>query len=120
MTESRVLVVEDDSTLRSVIAQALIEDGYVVEVAANGEAALDLVRRAAPDLVILDLMLPYMGGEEFSAAMRDIEGLESTPVIIISASRYTEEVGARVGAKLSLRKPFDLYELTEHVNLLLR
>jgi DNA-binding response OmpR family regulator len=118
--EGRVLVVEDDHTLRTVIAQALAEDGFAVEMAADGEAALDLMRRAAPDLVILDLMLPFMGGEEFATTMRGIAGLELTPVIIISASRFLEQVGARVGAKLALRKPFDLFELTEQVTLLLR
>jgi len=116
----RVLVVEDQRDLASLLAHNLKQEGLDVRTVEDGREALPTVRSWRPDLVILDLMLPYMGGEEFSAAMRDIEGLESTPVIIISASRYTEEVGARVGAKLSLRKPFDLYELTEHVNLLLR
>ena len=119
MPERRVLVVEDDPSLRAVIAQALAEDGYAVEVAPDGEAALEAMRQALPDLVIVDLMLPYMSGEEFSVAMRAIAGLESTPVIVISASRYVEEVGARVGATLALRKPFDLYELSEQVRLLL-
>jgi CheY-like chemotaxis protein len=63
--------------------------------------------------------MPSMDGEEFSAAMRQISGLGSTPIIVISASRYAEEVGERIGAKLALRKPFDLHKLTERVDQLL-
>jgi DNA-binding response OmpR family regulator len=120
MAESRVLVVEDDQLLRTVIAEALREDGYAVDTAADGEVGLDLASRARPDLVILDLMMPYMSGEEFSEAMRQLDGLGSTPIILISASRQTDDIGARIGADLSLRKPFDLFALTDRVNYLLR
>ncbi|HEY0583614.1 MAG TPA: response regulator transcription factor [Chloroflexota bacterium] len=120
MAESRVLVVEDDQILRTVIADALLEDGYTVETAADGQAALESARRSPPDLVILDLMMPYMDGEVFSAAMRGIDGLASTPIILISASRHAEDIGARIGAHIIMRKPFDLFELTEQVNTLLR
>jgi DNA-binding response OmpR family regulator len=119
MADSRVLVVEDDQILRAVVADALLEDGYRVETAADGQVALEMAGRLRPDLVILDLMMPYLDGEAFSAAMRQIDGLEATPIILISAARHADEVGARIGAHLTLRKPFDLYELTERVNVLL-
>jgi DNA-binding response OmpR family regulator len=119
VTDARILVVEDDQVLRTVIAEALGEDGYLVETAADGQVALELARRSRPDLVIIDFMMPSMDGEEFSAAMRQISGLGSTPIIVISASRYAEEVGERIGAKLALRKPFDLHKLTERVDQLL-
>ena len=105
--------------LRTVIADALREDGYAVDTAPDGQHALELARVYPPDLVILDLMMPYIDGEAFSSALRQIEGLNATPILLVSASRRVEEVGARIGAEVALRKPFDLFELTDRVNQLL-
>jgi DNA-binding response OmpR family regulator len=120
VTSKRILLVEDDQGLRELIAEALVDDGYLVEPAADGQAALAVASRRKPDLVILDLMMPHMNGEAFSAAMQQLPGLATVPIIIVSASRYSHEVGARVGAQVALRKPFDLFELTEHVHQFLR
>ena len=114
--EGRILVVEDDASLREIIAEALDEDGYAVASAANGATALEMARRSPPDLAIVDLMMPHMGGEQFCSALREVEGLASLPIIVVSAARTTTEVGSRVGAIAALRKPFDLYELTQRVN----
>jgi DNA-binding response OmpR family regulator len=119
LIERRVLVVEDDKTLRDIVAEALREDGYTVQTAVNGEAALELVQRWLPGLVILDLMMPRMAGEEFCAALRRLDALASVPIVLVSASRYAAEIGARVGAYASLTKPFDLLELSQHVHALL-
>jgi DNA-binding response OmpR family regulator len=119
VTERRVLVVEDDQTLRDIIAETLREDGYTVQTAINGEAALELAQHWAPGLVILDLMMPRMAGEEFSAALRHLDGLATVPILLVSASRLADDVAARVGASASLTKPFDLLELTDHVHALI-
>lgn len=119
MAERRILVVEDDHTLREAIAEALRDDGYAVEATDNGQAGLRVAQRWPPDLVILDLMMPRMTGEEFSAAVRQMDSLAAIPIIVVSASRATAEVSARLGATLALRKPFDLFELIERVNDLL-
>jgi DNA-binding response OmpR family regulator len=119
MPEARVLVVEDDQSLREVIAEALREDGYVVRSADNGQAALELARGWTPGVVILDLMMPHLDGEQFCGAMRQVQGLANIPIIVVSASRTAHEVGTRLGATASLRKPFDLFELTERVQALL-
>jgi DNA-binding response OmpR family regulator len=118
--EPRVLVVEDDQSLRDVITEALQEDGYLVDSAKNGQAGLELARHSPPDLVILDLMMPQMNGEQFCSAVRQIESLASVPIIVVSAARAADDIGLRLGATASLRKPFDLFELTRHVNALLR
>jgi DNA-binding response OmpR family regulator len=120
MREPRVLVVEDDQSLRDVITEALQEDGYLVDSAKNGQAGLELARHSPPDLVILDLMMPQMNGEQFCSAVRQIERLASVPIIVVSAARAADDIGLRLGATASLRKPFDLFELTRHVNALLR
>ena len=118
-TDGHVLVVEDNAALRSIIAEALDEDGYSVSIADNGRSALDIARQSPPDLVILDLMMPHMNGEQFCSAIRELSGLESRPIIVVSAAQGTAEVGERLGAAASLNKPFDLFELTDLVGALL-
>lgn len=105
--------------LREAIAEALQEDGYSVDVASDGRAGLNLAIERLPHLIIVDLMLPYMDGEQFSTAIRDMDMLANTPLIIVSASRYADEVATRVRAQAALRKPFDLHELSERVSELL-
>ena len=104
--------------LRDILAEALREDGYSVVLAADGEQALELSRGWRPHLLILDLMMPNMNGEELVSAMRAEHGV-AIPVIVVSASRQAEEIGTRIGAHISLSKPFDLYALTECVSDLL-
>ena len=119
MPDGHILVVEDDDTLRDILAEALREDGYSVDLAADGSEALQLAGARRPDLLILDLMMPNMDGEELVARLHEVLGAVVLPVIVVSASRRAEEVGARIGAHAALRKPFDLYELADHVNGLL-
>jgi DNA-binding response OmpR family regulator len=116
VASGRILVVEDDDTLRDILAEALREDGYNVELAADGEIALELAQHWRPDLLILDLMMPNMDGEDLVSSIRQVQGSASLPIIVVSASRGAEEVGARIGAHVALRKPFDLFELTERVS----
>ena len=115
MANGRILVVEDDDTLRDILAEALREDGYSVELAADGQLALELAQHWRPDMLILDLMMPNMDGEELVSSMRQAHGSRSVPIIVVSASRRAEEIGARIGAHAALRKPFDLLELTDSV-----
>jgi len=119
MAEGRVLVVEDDESLREVITEALTEDGFAVRAADNGRSALEVVREWPPDVVVLDLMMPHLDGEGFCSAIRQVDGLASLPIIVVSAARTAQEVGTRLGAVVSLRKPFDLFELTDQVAALL-
>jgi DNA-binding response OmpR family regulator len=114
------MIVEDDPTLRMTIAEALTEDGYAVEAAADGATALDMVQHWPPDLVILDLMMPRLDGEGFCIALRGIQGMAAVPIVVISASRVAAQFGARIGAAATLSKPFDLLELMRFVDRLLQ
>lgn len=116
MPSGRILVVEDDEILRDILAEALREDGYSVELAEDGQVALQLARSWRPDLLILDLMMPNMDGEALAASIRAAPGAGWVPIIVVSASRRAEEIGARIGARAALRKPFDLYELSTCVD----
>jgi DNA-binding NtrC family response regulator len=75
----RVLVADDDEMIRSVVADLLEFEGYMLEVAANGAEALDRIRRAPPDAIVLDLMMPVVDGWQVAEAWREIRGVRRRP-----------------------------------------
>ncbi len=124
-----VLVVEDEALIRDSIVLALVEEGYEVVVAEDGRTALDLIQQPKdgtsqealqPDLVILDLMLPYLNGLDFCRVVRR-DG-NSVPILILSAkgSEMDRVVGLEVGADDYLAKPFGMRELIARCRALLR
>ncbi|HEX2767160.1 MAG TPA: response regulator transcription factor [Candidatus Limnocylindria bacterium] len=116
----RLLVVEDDATLRQTLAFNLVREGYEVSVAADGEAALEAARGGRLDLILLDVMLPGMSGVEVLRVLRG-EGV-STPVIILSAKgdEIDRVVGLKVGADDYVAKPFSRPELLARIEAVLR
>src|SRR4051794_32625764 len=81
---ARVLVVEDDASIRDALAQLLASEGYAVDTSENGARALDRLRSAAaPDVIVLDLRMPVMDGWQFRAEQRRDPDLASIPVIAI-------------------------------------
>jgi CheY-like chemotaxis protein len=102
-----ILVVDDDHDIREVIAESLSLDGYLVCVAPNGKVALEQAHAKRPDLIVLDLMMPVMSGEEFLAARREDPALAATPVVVVTAAIDWEVEGADV----VLQKPFELETL---------
>jgi CheY-like chemotaxis protein len=105
-----VLVCEDDSNLRTLVRLAL-GDGYRVVEAAEGNAALELIRSENPDLIVLDLMLPGRSGLELLAEIRSANGHTATPVVVISAWAHSDAAAVAAGADRFLAKPFDPDEL---------
>lgn len=116
----RLLVVEDEEKLARFIRRALEEEHYAVDVAADGEAALDLIEVVPYDLVILDLTLPKKGGLELLHLMR--QRGNKTPVLILTARTSVADrvKGLDVGADDYLVKPFAIGELLARVRALLR
>lgn len=116
----RVLVVEDDAGLAIGLRNNLEIEGYEVDLAETGTEGLDLIRRRAPGLVILDLMLPEMDGYRVLRRIRD-ESI-NTPVLILTArGEETDKVlGFRLGADDYVTKPFSVLELLARVAALLR
>ena len=111
-----VLVVDDDSTIRSVIAELLLIEGYLVRTAANGREALEILRAWRPHLIVLDLMMPVMDGWAFRAAQRALPGaLRDIPVVILSATRDVERHATELGAATAIPKPFDLDQVVATV-----
>lgn len=117
---ARILVVEDDPSIRETIVELLQEDGYAVDSASNGAEALErLAGDAAPSLILLDLMMPVMDGWTFRSAQRRDPRLAEIPVLVISAGHGadTRSVSA-LGVSGFLPKPFDVDTLMENVHRL--
>ena len=110
-----ILIIDDDDQLRKSFTKLLSEEGYAVENAASGEAGLAIVRRACPDLVILDVRLPGMNGLETFQAVHDVE--PKLPVIIMTAFGTTETAieATKLGAFDYILKPFDIPEMLKAI-----
>lgn len=119
MSERRVLVVEDERTIAQAVAARLRAEGFAVEVAGDGPAAVAAARRTKPDLVVLDVMLPGFDGLE---VCRRIQADRPVPVLMLTARDDENDllVGLAVGADDYLTKPFSLRELAARVHALLR
>jgi len=116
MREGRVLVVDDEPMVRETLSQVLSSEGYVVDLAVDGETALERVHAARPDAILLDLMMPGMNGRQFLQALRDEEAYASVPVMIMTAV-HGVELSATLGASEVVEKPFNIEELLNKVAL---
>lgn len=104
-----VLIVEDDADLRDALAAIIEGAGYAVLTAADGRDALALAAEHPPALVLLDLVMPVMGGQEALAALRQLP--EDIPVIFMSAGRRARDAAPQHDVAGYLAKPFDVDEL---------
>ncbi len=114
-----ILVVEDEPTLRGTLAEALEQDGLRVVTAEDGRQALEVFRAEAPDLILLDLMLPQIGGIEVCRIIRRESGV---PIIMLTAKdcEIDKVVGLELGADDYVTKPFSLRELLARIRARLR
>jgi DNA-binding response OmpR family regulator len=116
MKEGRVLVVDDEPMVRETLGQVLSDEGYVVDLAVDGEAALERVRATRPDVILLDLMMPGMNGRQFLQALRDDPTYASMAVMIMTAV-HGLEISTTLGACDVVEKPFNVDELLNKVAL---
>ncbi len=114
-----ILVVDDKKELRVMVKSYLEEEGFRVALAGDGQEALYVARHEKPDLIILDLMMPHMGGYEFLRAHRREA---DTPIIILTAKLEEGDkvLGLELGADDFVTKPFSMRELTARVRAVLR
>jgi two-component system OmpR family response regulator len=114
----RVLIVEDDDDLRTLIGLALSDAGYAAVEAADGAAALKVCEERDPEVVLLDLNMPRLGGKEFADAYR--RGLGHAKFIVMSGAESGGETSGRMHASVFLSKPFELDKLVGAVRHVLR
>ena len=116
----RVLVVDDEDSISTLVSTVLRYEGFVVETAAEGRAALSVAETFHPDLVVLDVMLPDLDGFEVQRRLAGREG--RVPVIFLTARGATEDRvhGLTLGADDYIAKPFSLEELVARVRAVLR
>jgi CheY-like chemotaxis protein len=112
-----IMVVEDDADISDAIAATLEDTGYSVIVAANGQEALDKLRRSLdrPNLILLDLMMPLMDGWQFRAAQTADPTLADIPVVVLSAHVDVRRAAEQMAAVDWMRKPLDLNKLLDLV-----
>jgi DNA-binding response OmpR family regulator len=115
----KILVVDDKKELRALLKQYLTQEGFDIIQAEDGQKALFVARQEKPDLIILDLMMPEMGGYEF---MRLYSREADTPTIILTAKLDENDkvLGLELGADDYITKPFSMRELTARVRAVLR
>ena len=114
-----ILVVDDETTLRETLVDALEAEGFRVLAAADGREALALFRAERPDLILLDIMLPELSGVE---VCRIIRAESSVPIVMLTAkdSELDKVVGLELGADDYVTKPFSLRELSARIRALFR
>lgn len=112
----RILVVEDDPNIRGLYATLFQDDGYSVAMAVDGQDGLDQLA-CNPDLIILDLLMPFMDGRQFLRRLRGLAGHRRTPVLVVTAGTDGTTVD---GAQAVMQKPFDTEALLRRVSELLR
>jgi len=115
--KGRILLLEDAPEIRTLLERRLANAGYEVLTAEDAVEAGKLVVQRSPDLIIADIQLPYMSGDEFVAALRADPAVRDIPVIFLSVDAQLEEHARRLGAVAYFDKAVSLERLLEVVEL---
>lgn len=118
---ARILIAEDNAEIRALVSSILVEEGHKVSVAQNGQQALDMMLEDAPDVLVLDIMMPQMDGYTVLKEIKS-SGIRDTMKILILTAKTSESDwvrGYKLGADGYITKPFDIDELTGAIDDLL-
>jgi DNA-binding response OmpR family regulator len=113
----RILIVDDEPMVRETISRVLVEEGYTVDCAADGEMAIARCRSHPPDVILLDLMMPGMNGRQFLSTLRGELGCTEVPVVVMTAVHGLGQRALSLGADDMVEKPFDVDELLNKIAL---
>ena len=115
--KKRVLIIDDEASLRALVRANLEADGLGVDEAADGIEAMKMLRESQPDLILLDIMMPGKDGIEVLEELAADEELSKIPVILLTAKGELEDMerGAALGARGHITKPFDPEQMVRTV-----
>ncbi len=118
---AKILAADDDPIVQQFVSSILMENGFEVFTASDGRQALDMIRELKPDLVILDLIMPYRDGYEVLRLLLEQDETKKIPVIILSAKSREEDIirGLEAGAEDFMTKPFNALELVARTRKIL-
>ena len=119
MNKNRILLVDDDPNIRQLVTLYLTREGFEVEEAQRGDEALKLFKAAAPNLILLDIMLPGMDGWQ---VCREVRKVSNIPIIMLTAKDETFDkvLGLELGADDYISKPFEPKELVARIKAVIR
>jgi DNA-binding response OmpR family regulator len=122
MIQPKILLVDDDYKLVQGLRVSLLSDGYEVLTAPNGQEGLKTARRYHPDLIVLDINMPFMDGLELCRRLRQDDSFQDIPILFLTSNNSIDDrvVGLDQGGDGYLGKPFNTKELKAHVRALLR
>jgi two-component system alkaline phosphatase synthesis response regulator PhoP len=120
-TPKKILVVDDEPDVASLLTLMLKSQGYAVITAGDGQEALEKARGEAPDLILLDVMLPRMDGYKVARMLKFDENYSQIPIIMLTAKIQDrdKQTGLEMGANDYLTKPFDTAALLDKIKVLL-
>lgn len=111
----RVLICDDDEGILEVASIVLDQAGYEVTALSTAENIVEEVKKAQPDVVLMDLWMPEVSGETATKQLKKDPSTKHVPVIVVSANKDTEVIAQRAGSDAFICKPFDITELEEAV-----
>lgn len=114
------MVCDDDQGVLDVIEMMLDSSGYTAFTEINSTNLISEIKKNQPDLVLLDLWMPVLSGDQVVRAIRADQNISHLPVIILSASRDGDDIAMEAGADAFLSKPFDMDELIDTIEDLLK
>lgn len=111
----KILVCDDDQGILEVIKIVLEKEGFEVKLLANGRGIQKIIKDYKPDLILLDIWMPGVDGEEITKILKKTEETSKIPIVVISALNTTEKIAQESGADDFLEKPFDISDLVKIV-----
>lgn len=117
-----ILVIEDDETMRAAMKKIFEMDGFIVKMAADGTELSGVLEDASPDLILLDIGLPWLNGFELAQMLKEHKELKKIPLIFVSGKTSEDDMkrAFEIGADDFIKKPFEIEKLKKTVSTLLK
>ncbi|NLE65753.1 MAG: response regulator [Elusimicrobia bacterium] len=115
----RILLIDDDPGVMSLLKKPLEAAGYRVDMSGNGAEGLESARLQRPDIVLVDVVMPKMDGFSFVREMRSDDALKKTPIIVITAKTDLDDLFRAEGVEAFLKKPISIEEVLGRVEMLI-